>query len=992
MNSVQNSFVCEKGGLDGPYIEPTSTSGGIAKLLNKLPVGFNYAKTNITLKSTSQESTCPLVATPISPTDISCTMPKGTGSWNVSISDGTMTTYIAYTYQPPQLQMIYPGFNINEAVTIIGQNFGDDPDLIKISVSRTTIDCENPTFLTAYPKSLTCTLASTLTTPFFDVKMTVNDINTFAHRTPVHVGETGEYDKFIFYSCTDSHGTFDQTMSMASSQTAQGLIGQAGIIDGSDISTILSQVCQTSNTYADGDFPLGLWMGAVSNKAIPGCVGSYYNNSQPVTLYNPSPDIDLCGSDIPNSPVQHFTYNMTGKKLQFTGVPTDISGMLTMLTIPIPNVAVDTVIPLPTTGGMVTLTGVPAATFVPYKFTYEGEVYSGSIYDQFPTFDANEGCGGPIYFEDIQINGVSTRPGSKKIAIQYNAPSISNVTSMPTSGSDVTLNGNNFYTDASSIKVKLADMPAGTVVCPNVNVNQDHVQIICTMPAGYGKGSLVVDVCGQDSQSSPISYLPPTITSLSSNRDEITLVGTNFYTDPAALSVVIGSYKCENIVIISNHTTISCKVSKGSGTHTAKLTIGGQIATSAVTYSFKPYVEIASSVRYNKGGIVTIQGGSFADGLTIQIGGADCINPTAHSDQLASCYFAGTVALNNGQALFVNVTVDGISGGEKVFLYTPEELICPGNPVCSNHGKCVEGQCQCESGWDVLRDCSESGDTGGEPTTGNNGTSIYPGKGSNFTTSVTHLREITPAGVPVTTLVLADATWTLMNGSTLGSSRQEWSARFANSSVSLLLVVSIYSSATTIDFAGEPLDIAANSIKYTVTVEDWQFAASLNSLQVIYSTRAQKQTKGECSDDVETSSQTFFNEYTIVAGDSILRAKFAGRLIADGRILYSKVVALDAADPLVVATDKSNSELITVMTAIVVPHFTASAVVDPSFRSLIKSDDEKCGSKNKWRLPVIVVCSVAGAAIIVAAGISYKMMRVKRAHREQMATRLSAHS
>eukprot|EP01133_Synstelium_polycarpum_P008364 gene8364-9824_t len=987
---LSSRVICEKGGMDAPYIAPQPTEGGLAKIGNVFPnaTKFDYSKTKVTMVSVSDPSQvmdCPVVQGTNLASNLSCMVPPGTGSWNVTVSDGTFSASTLYFYQPPHIQAVFPASKSGDSLTIIGQNFGKTSDKMSVTLGTTTtasVQCNS--FVSIANDTISCTLAGDAPATLYPISVTKNGINSTFQRAPTHAGN------FVFYSAWKIKAPFQLMTRYTSQHSLEGMLNKGGVVKDANVYSFLTKTFIATN----------LWMNAVANGSSPTC-SSYLSfgelTGQPATLYNPN-NINLCTAVAPKN---YITFNFTGPVLESQSLTTTSpsgeinveKGILTEFLIPRPVIKSDTRLNIPTSGGVVTLTGMSGIIFAPTTLSFNGIDLQSTMKDKSSAiFTIPEGYG--VHTATLTVNGLSNLPGQYKITVEYDPPTITSVTTSSTKGDVITITGSNLANDASVSSAILEGLPAGGV-CSGITVQTAHTTLTCTMPPGYGSGMISVNIGGQKSNSIAITYMSPTVTSFTANGTIFQITGTNFYTDSTVLSVTIGSIVCGDVSITTAETLISCSISKpGAGSHTVTVKLGGLSGSSTNKYTFTPVVKDATAVYYKKGGVVTIVGDSFdPSNLLITIGGGPCTEPTIDSQQKMTCNFAGEVEITDNKSLYVNVTVDSHSGGDYVFLYTPSEAKCPGDPiVCSGHGLCLEysGQCKCDPGWQVVRNCSIPGGSGGDPSTGGNGTTIYPGSGFNFTTSVSHLREVTPEGVTVQTLVLTTAAWTLVNG-TLTSEHQDWSANFTSNPAIVLMTVSLYSQDTTIYFAGEPLEIGANSIKYTVTINAWNFSSPLNSLQVIYSTRALKETKSECDSNVDTSSENFFNEYQIVAGASVLRARFASRLIADGRAQYSKVIALAATDELVFASVKTDSQEITVMTAIVVPHFSTSAVVDPSFRSLVRTGDEDSNcSKNKWRVPVIVTGAVVGGLAVVAAiGMVIRMNIVKRAGRLERDSRLS---
>ncbi|KAM9972082.1 hypothetical protein ACTFIW_003431 [Dictyostelium discoideum] len=295
---------------------------------------------------------------------------------------------------------------------------------------------------------------------------------------------------------------------------------------------------------------------------------------------------------------------------------------------------------------------------------------------------------------------------------------------------------------------------------------------------------------------------------------------------------------------------------------------------------------------------------------------------------------------------------------------------CPNN--CSNNGQCDKsnGKCFCYSNWGGS-DCSIVTTRKPDlppPIIDENGQTIFPGINLNISVSITHLREIDVNDDSVKVLRLRDIVWA--ERTNISSNYFYYKGTFKNDSAIFELVIKYFQNADTITFAGEQLNMPDNSIKYQVTISNWDFASETNNLQAVYYSKTGLVTKHEC-DEIVSSSIVGTNDYQINTGEAEFNAKFASKVIVD-KNLYSStyITALQSNDPLYNDIGSNVDSDYSLLTAIMTPYFRKQVELDPLFSSLIKTNEKvsECETTEKWKIPVIVVLSVVGGVSVATAG------------------------
>ncbi|GAM18655.1 hypothetical protein SAMD00019534_018300 [Acytostelium subglobosum LB1] len=416
--------------------------------------------------------------------------------------------------------------------------------------------------------------------------------------------------------------------------------------------------------------------------------------------------------------------------------------------------------------------------------------------------------------------------------------------------------------------------------------------------------------------------------------------------------------------------TITCAILPGTGTFYGKLSISNRDVLFNHTYT-PPKVTSASELEFGKAGYTNINGDNFANvSLKVTVGDETCSEVQFVDRHTVRCFFSATIApTKTDDSLNVTVSVDGLVGPGSVFFYK-RHIPCPAteNGECNGHGTCSysSGICECQSPY-ILPNCTSQGSSGEMPTTDPNGGIIIPSKEYNFTIQLYYFREMNNLGTEVLLVPMAHINW--LNRSQDGPTIV-LAGSLANSTIRVELNLTVYKEAAAIQFAGETINVQANSVKSVIKVVNWPFTSQLNTLQVVYIQVANKQydsgcavqdTGAESNQDANGGSLSYMQ---LNAGSTIVTARYANRIYVDNNIFRSNIQNLPATDPLYQLLPQGSEDKFSLLTAINVPHFTQSTVIDPNFGSLVQGSAASCTKENKWKIPVIVVCSVVGAALL----------------------------
>ncbi|KAM9992982.1 hypothetical protein ACTFIY_010438 [Dictyostelium cf. discoideum] len=389
----------------------------------------------------------------------------------------------------------------------------------------------------------------------------------------------------------------------------------------------------------------------------------------------------------------------------------------------------------------------------------------------------------------------------------------------------------------------------------------------------------------------------------------------------------------------------------------------------------------------NSEGTVQLFGlfGNVNDGISVEIGGRNC-NITFINSQTINC------TLNGGSGLVsVNVTQNGYTWFKKnYFNYIIPIQNCPNN--CNSGKTSVAGgtcdtnigQCICNNGF-VGIDCSPQTQETVIPISNSSvnlttGVSKITNEQTNYEIKVIALLEIDFNGNTVLNHPLVN-NWNIDENESTKQGQYAFSQLLdTNKNCKVVTIIEEVSKDTQYSFAGVNFLVFANSLKLTISINNYTYISSLNSLQLqieslvsilpTTTTNKENNCKNDESSSLNTTSidtsgistDTILNYITIEKNNKIFTGRFINKLLSDGRPTFfsSQVV------------NRNNESLIVGLN---IPH-CSFCVVDPDFSVLVSSSfktttttttttDCETNNKNNWKIPVAVVISVVGFSMIV---------------------------
>ncbi|EFA79408.1 hypothetical protein PPL_07826 [Heterostelium album PN500] len=299
------------------------------------------------------------------------------------------------------------------------------------------------------------------------------------------------------------------------------------------------------------------------------------------------------------------------------------------------------------------------------------------------------------------------------------------------------------------------------------------------------------------------------------------------------------------------------------------------------------------------------------------------------------------------------------------------------DPLCSNHGTCVNGQCKCVKGFNgevCQTEVNGGGDSGVAPQADQPLLNITL-SGTTYSFSLNSIRERTPTGEIFQYINLTEVTWKAVSeshDSVINSidqskvKKNQWVYEMSTQSAIVQSIQMTFiqflpeDSSSSVDsinleFAMESFPLKYGAIKYTLKIDEWKFDSQLNYLEVTTL----------LSTPVDQCSVSSSNQAVITNADSGTSIITIGE--ANGTHIYGRLINRAMLDsiPRVISYNTipvgNNNELVTV-----IPYFFTECILDPDFSLLLNTKSDNTGgcnqsaSKNEsWKIAVGVVVGVS---------------------------------
>ncbi|KAN0034920.1 hypothetical protein ACTFIV_001459 [Dictyostelium citrinum] len=374
------------------------------------------------------------------------------------------------------------------------------------------------------------------------------------------------------------------------------------------------------------------------------------------------------------------------------------------------------------------------------------------------------------------------------------------------------------------------------------------------------------------------------------------------------------------------------------------------------------------------GGEATFYGhfGDYHSNLTLTIDNLPC-PITFNSSSIINC----TAPPGKGIKSITIKQNDIIWSGKDIYKYIGNDLKCPND--CSNNGRCNKTtlECECYPNFGSF-DCS--GSIGNTPnsniTIGTNSTTIK-NQEINFQIYYKQLLEVDYNGKIIKQYPLNNNWNSNKSSSSLDQIEHIFtqSINDGNNQCKIISNIKEIIKKQEIIFADTIFKLEPNSIKLTISIQNYTYQNNLNTLKlemVASVNQDDEENDNECNknessiDTSNTNDLSVFNYIKISKNNKLFSGRFINRVLSDGVSTF-----------LSSTTTKSSSD--SVIISLNLPHCKKECVIDPDFSVLVtpkfQQNCEKDDNNKKYVIPVAVVVSVVGATAI--AGAAYLIYRKK---------------
>ncbi|KAN0034919.1 hypothetical protein ACTFIV_001458 [Dictyostelium citrinum] len=377
------------------------------------------------------------------------------------------------------------------------------------------------------------------------------------------------------------------------------------------------------------------------------------------------------------------------------------------------------------------------------------------------------------------------------------------------------------------------------------------------------------------------------------------------------------------------------------------------------------------------GGEATFYGhfGDYHSNLTLTIDNLPC-PITFNSSSIINC----TAPPGKGIKSITIKQNDIIWSGKDIYKYIGNDLKCPND--CSNNGRCNKTtlECECYPNFGSF-DCS--GSIGNTPnsniTIGTNSSSTtIKNQEINFQIYYKQLLEVDYNGKIIKQYPLNNNWNSNKSSSSLDQIEHIFTQSINDGDNQCKIISNIKEiiKKQEIVFADTIFKLEPNSIKLTISIQNYTYQNNLNTLKLEMVTSVNQddeENDNECNknessiDTSNTNDLSVFNYIKISKNNKLFSGRFINRVISDGIPTFLS------------STTKSFSTSDSITITLNLPHCKKECVIDPDFSLLVtpefQKNCEKDDNNKKYVIPVAVVVSVVGATAI--AGAAYLIYRKK---------------
>ncbi|KYQ94008.1 hypothetical protein DLAC_04907 [Tieghemostelium lacteum] len=544
----------------------------------------------VTFKKGSSNYTC--TKTTIANNNYNCKPAiPGTGTYTIVITSlGITTTVLDWIAPPPVIHSIkvptisYIDKSLTNGMilTITGSTFGTDASKIQIRFSvfgsNSCFDIKFLSDIVNYGQQITCTLSwinETSRRGLLPIKITVDGVATIGQRTPIYWNDK-------FYTGFPYIGQFNFALNHNMFYVDNKYYGVPAVFTNVEKKSLFATFFPPAGGKLYTDWSVWQPVYFTSIGFFYFVYGHPQSQQKAFLTYTGSPSYDnyninyliqlYTGALSYTSP---GTYPTNGVVYEYGNGKT----LLNVIRVPPaqPSSGLNSTFRVSDVGHAYTPVSVTIETqpSIPTTLNIVRNFASNYIYVVFPPLPAG------TYRTSLTIES-----SSYIFQLNYLIPKISSVVaanstflnSIPTSGI-MTITGENFYTRADLLNVKIGD-----VNCTNVFLLEPHTKILCTISGSLVTPTVVVSIFSQNvtrpSVALSISFDPPVIQFVNivdPVAKKITINGRNFGEVVNDLKVTIGpdTLVC---VITNPHYQLQCDVPYRKGNHSLQVSVKNRLS------------------------------------------------------------------------------------------------------------------------------------------------------------------------------------------------------------------------------------------------------------------------------------------------------------------------------------------------------------------------------------------------------------------------------
>ncbi|EFA74563.1 hypothetical protein PPL_00062 [Heterostelium album PN500] len=567
---------------------------------------------------------------------------------------GTGLNFIIVDDAPAALS-VYPTFQLNTLLTIVGDNFGVDKSIIKVTTGLLSNPCTYVKIIEDH-KVISCVVTHYVTNLVFLYPIAIQvgtSPNVISTKIPFYDPENIKMLKFS-PSISTSQNVLNSIIDAQANYLLDGNTAYSGLIDSAKQQSLIASVFGFGSfgTVFLGTIGLGNGMVRVRNGGGPydGQICVDNNRCLPNMLYctsNFTGGLLLNQGTMYNGIYQAVTDNsaISGSYIQFGGRP--VIQPQTFL--------------IDAGGGMVI---VPLSSgSVGFKYTKRSYTINGIPQNATIAVLDSRTLGLPIppgvlttFNVTVTIEGYTFN----NISVEYTPPTIVSVKPISTLGGPITVYGFSFGADESAIHVTLDDKE-----CANPRLLVENTVLSCVLPPGVGANHLLVVNAGNSSSNATFSYLPPSIEDVQQQDTLLTIVGRSMGTTQFIPTVYV-PYNSTPSMTLTDPQILTTTVPVYAQNGRVVVSVGGQSGSYPFTY--QPFLESITPAMLptTEGGPVLLKGRFLTQYRTdntqtscsIAIGGRQCLSPQFSYDTNYT-YIHCVATAGTGVSSNVIVTIDG---------------------------------------------------------------------------------------------------------------------------------------------------------------------------------------------------------------------------------------------------------------------------------------------------------------------------------------------